>query len=265
MNPAAFARDGFVANIPALSPAETAQARDALMALYAALEPGLQRWFINLHAVLGWAAGLGRHPRILDAVAGVLGPDLLLWKSKAFVKFPGPGHVAWHQDVPHWNLVPPRTVTAWVALSDVTEENGCVRMIPGSHHAGSRASVAAADPASLLSAGLQFDVAEAEQRAAVPVPLRAGEISLHDGMTVHGSPGNRTAHPRIGLALVYAPADVRQAGAPDRHVVLVRGAARNGGFFPADPLPAGDEAAQHEAAAGYFARLRSGEIAYNVR
>ncbi len=261
----AFARDGFVAGIPALAADEVARYRDALMEVYAALDPALQRHFINLHAVLGWAAELGRHPRILDAVAALIGPDLLLWKSKAFVKFPGPAHVAWHQDVPHWNLQPPETVTAWVALSEVTEENGCVRMIPGSHRAGSRASVASADPASLLSAGLQFDVSEAEQRAAVPVPLRAGEISLHHGMTVHGSPGNLTTAPRIGLALVYAPAHVRQSSAPDRYVVVVRGRERNDGFFPADPPPAGDRAMQLAAAADYFGRLKSGEIAYNVR
>jgi hypothetical protein len=84
-------------------------------------------------------------------------------------------------------------------------------------------------------------------------------------MVVHGSPGNRSSAPRIGLALVYAPAHVRQRSAPDRNVVLVRGRARNGDFFPADPPPHGDAAAQLAAAAAYFAALRSGAIAYNVR
>ena len=119
---AAFERDGFVAGTGALAAAEVADYRAALMELYATLDPALQRHFINLHAALGWADALGRHERILHAVAALLGPDLLLWKSKAFVKFPGPAHVAWHQDAPHWNLVPAETVTPWVALSDVTEE-----------------------------------------------------------------------------------------------------------------------------------------------
>ncbi len=260
-----FDRDGFIADIPVLDPAETARYRGAIEELYRRLDPGLQRYFINLHAVLGWAAELGRHPRILDAVQALLGPDLLLWKSKAFVKFPGPGHVAWHQDLPHWNLEPAEAVTAWVALTEVTEANGCVRVVRGSHQGGSRASAAAQDPDSLLSAGLQFPVSADEERAAVPMRLRAGSISLHHGMIVHGSGPNATAAPRIGLALVYAPAHVRQRSAPDTHVVLVRGRERNGGFFPPDPPPQGDGDAQHAAAATYFTRLKTGQIAYNVR
>ena len=184
---AAFARDGFVAGIPALAAAELARYRAALLALYAALPADLQKHFINLHGVLDWAAALGRHRAILDAVEALVGPDILLWKSKAFVKFPGPAQVAWHQDLPHWNLVPAEAVNAWVALSDSNEANGCVRAIPASHRQGSRASEDARDPNSLLSAGLKFEVGEAEARRAVPILLAAGAFSLHHGMLVHGS------------------------------------------------------------------------------
>ncbi len=262
---AGFDRAGYVAGLPALSAAEVERYRTALIELYDRLDADLQRYVINLHAVLDWAAELGRHERILDAVAALAGPDLFLWKSKAFVKFPGPGHVAWHQDLPHWNLVPAQSATAWVALTDVSEENGCVRVIPGSHRRGSRAAAAAAEAHSLLSAGLRFEVGADEERQAAPILLRAGEFSIHDGMIVHGSGPNRAAAPRIGIAFVYVPGHVRQSSEPDRHVVLVRGRARNGGFFPADPAPHADPGTQLAAAAGYFDRLRRGEIRYNVR
>jgi ectoine hydroxylase-related dioxygenase (phytanoyl-CoA dioxygenase family) len=257
-----FERDGFVAGLPALTEAELAFYRPKLLALYEALPEALHKHFINLHGVLDWAAALGRHPAILDAVEALIGPDILLWKSKAFAKFPGPAQVAWHQDLPHWNLVPPEAVTAWLALSDSNEANGCVRAIPESHRAGSRSSRAVADPNSLLTAGLEFNIGEAEARRAVPLLLRAGAFSIHHGMTVHGSGENRTNAPRLGIAFVYMPAHVRQASAPDRHVVLVRGQDR-ARFFPADPPPSGD--GQLAAAADYFARLKSGEIPYNVR
>jgi ectoine hydroxylase-related dioxygenase (phytanoyl-CoA dioxygenase family) len=139
-----------------------------------------------------------------------------------------------------------------------------VRAIPGSHRAGSRASRAVSDPNSLLTAGLEFKVGDDEARRAVPMLLRAGEFSIHHGMTVHGSGENRTEAPRLGTAFVYMPAHARQASAPDRHVVLVRGQDR-ARFFPADPPPAGDAATQLSAAADFFARLKSGEIPYNVR
>jgi non-heme Fe2+,alpha-ketoglutarate-dependent halogenase len=261
---ARFERDGFIAGIPALSPAETARFRQALLALHDEAPAELHKHFINLHGVLGWGAELGRHAPILDAVEALLGPDILLWKSKAFAKFPGPGQVAWHQDLPHWNLVPAEAVTAWVALTDSHETNGCVRAIPGSHKAGSRASEAERDPRSLLTAGLKFDVSEKEADKSAPMVLEAGQFSLHHGMLVHGSGENRTEAPRLGIAFVYIPAHARQASAPDRHVVLVRGRDR-AGFFPPDPPPAGEAAAQLAAACAYFARLRSGEIPYNVR
>lgn len=261
---ARFERDGFVAGIPALAAEEIAFHRPKLLALYEALPEALHKHFINLHGVLDWAAALGRHRAIVDAVAALVGPDILLWKSKAFVKFPGPAQVAWHQDLPHWNLVPAEAVTAWLALSDSNDANGCVRAIPASHRAGSRASRAVVDPNSLLTAGLEFSIGEAEARRAVPMKLRAGEFSIHHGMTVHGSGENRTNAPRLGIAFVYMPAHVRQSSAPDHHVVLVRGQDR-ARFFPADPPPAGDAAAQLATAGDYFARLKSGEIPYNVR
>jgi non-heme Fe2+,alpha-ketoglutarate-dependent halogenase len=158
--------------------------------------------------------------------------------------------VAWHQDLPHWNLVPAEAVTAWVALTDSNEANGCVRAIAGSHDVGSRASEAERDPTSLLTAGLKFDVSEKEAQRSAPMVLKAGQFSLH--------------HDRLGIAFVHIPAHARQASAPDRHVVLVRGRDR-AGFFPPDPPPAGDAADQLSAACAYFARLRSGEIPYNVR
>jgi ectoine hydroxylase-related dioxygenase (phytanoyl-CoA dioxygenase family) len=259
-----FAQQGFVAGIPALSPAETAKFRAALLTLHERAPAELHKHFINIHGVLGWGAALGAHPAILDAVEALIGPDILLWKSKAFAKFSGPGQVAWHQDLPHWNLVPAEAVTAWVALTDSNEANGCVRVLPASHRGGSRASDAERDPNSLLTAGLKFDVGDDEARHAAPMVLKAGQFSLHHGMLVHGSGENRTDAPRLGIAFVYIPAHARQASAPDRHVVLVRGQDR-GKFFPADPPPAGDEAVQHQAACAYFARLRSGEIPYNVR
>lgn len=260
-----LAERGYAAGIPVLDPAELTRYRAAVLALHDELPVDLRNYFINLHAVLDWADELVRHPRILDVVRGVLGPDLHLWKTKAFVKFPGPAHVPWHQDLPHWNLEPPRAVTVWVALSDVTEDNGCVRVVPGTHLGGSRAAVAAVDDDAMFSAGLQFDVSEEEAARAEPMLLRAGEISLHDGMVVHGSGPNRTAEPRVGIALVYMPADVRQTGAPDHHVVLVSGADRTGGFYPVDARPTGSHQEQLAAARAYFERLRSGEIAYNVR
>ena len=257
-----FNADSHVAGIAALSPAEVATYRDALMALHGRFDEGLHRYFINLHAVLPWADRLGRHPEILDAVTGLLGPDLRLWKSKAFVKFPGIGKVNWHQDVPHWDILPARAITAWVALSDVDEANGCVRVLPGSHREGPR--TASQDTTSaLLSAGLTCPVTAEEAARSTPMLLKAGQFSLHDGMVIHASGANSTDAPRIGLALIYIAADTIQSGPAHEHVPVVRGEARTS-FYPFAPRPTGNDADALGAAGRYFENFRRGAVKYNV-
>lgn len=257
-----FHDDSHLAGIDALSPAEVAAYRAAILALHERFDEGLHRYFINLHAVLPWADRLARHPEILDAVSGLLGPDLRLWKTKAFVKFPGIGKVNWHQDVPHWDILPARAVTAWVALSDVDEGNGCVRVLAGSHREGPR--IASRDTGSaLLSAGLTCPVTDDEAARTVPMLLKAGQFSLHDGMAIHASGANTTRAPRIGIALIYIAADTIQSGPAHEHVPVVRGEGRTG-FYPFAPRPTGDDNDALESAGRYFENFRKGAVKYNV-
>ena len=72
--------------------------------------------------------------RLLDAVEGVIGPDILCWASSFFTKEAhDPSYVSWHQDLTYWGLEPADIVTAWIALSPSTPESGCMRVVPGSH------------------------------------------------------------------------------------------------------------------------------------
>ena len=86
------------------------------------------------HLLFPWANELIRHPAILDAVEDLLGPNLLAWSSSFFIKdAKDPSFVSWHQDSTYWGLSHPHVVTAWVALSRSVVENGCMRVIPGTH------------------------------------------------------------------------------------------------------------------------------------
>ena len=83
------------------------------------------------HLLFTWLDGLIQHPAVLDAVEGVIGPDILCWSSTFFIKEPrDPGFVSWHQDLTYWGWDPADIVTAWVALSESTAENGAMRVIP---------------------------------------------------------------------------------------------------------------------------------------
>ncbi len=130
-----FRRDGCVFPIRVLSAAEAAGYRARLEAYESATGAPIHG---NLrhktHLLFTWADELVHHPAILDAVADVIGPDILCWTTNFFIKEPSSaGFVSWHQDSTYWGLDPADVVTAWVAFTDATPENGYMQFIPGTH------------------------------------------------------------------------------------------------------------------------------------
>ena len=91
-------------------------------------------WNLKAHLLFDWIYALTVHPAVLDAVESVLGPDILMQAADLFVK-PAQGrqHINWHQDANYWGLEPFEICTAWIALTDVFPENGCMRFLPGTH------------------------------------------------------------------------------------------------------------------------------------
>ena len=148
---------------------------------------------------------------VLDPVEEILGPDFLLLATHFFCKYGGDGKwVAWHQDATYWGLEPPVAITAWLAVDDSDVENGCMRVIPGSHRAGIREHGTASGDGNLLSINQELPVTQAEEASAVDLPLTAGTMSLHDGCLVHGSLPNVSGRRRCGLTLRFVPSTVRQ-------------------------------------------------------
>jgi hypothetical protein len=153
---------------------------------------------------------LATHPQILDAVEGLIGPDILLLATHFFCKYgQEEKFVAWHQDVTYWGLEPPLALTAWYAVDDSDTENGCMRVIPGTHRDGIREHGKSGTAGNLLSINQEVPVTAEEEDRAADLTLRAGEISLHDGALIHGSLPNRSTRRRCGLTLRYVPAHVR--------------------------------------------------------
>ena len=88
------------------------------------------KWRSHAYAHSPWFNTLIRHPRILDAVEDVIGPDILVWTSTFFIKEPhSPTFAAWHQDGTYFGLEPKEQVCAWVALTDASKEAGCMEML----------------------------------------------------------------------------------------------------------------------------------------
>jgi non-haem Fe2+, alpha-ketoglutarate-dependent halogenase len=231
-----YQRDGCVFPVRVLSAAQAAHYRHCLERHEAIAGQPLQG---NLrhktHLLFTWADELVHNAEILDAVSDVIGPDILCWTTNFFIKeSSSEGFVSWHQDSTYWGLDPDDVVTAWVAFTDATPENGYMQFIPGTHKVEQLPHLDTFHRDNLLSRGQEIAV-EVDRSKAVGIALRAGEMSLHHIKLVHGSEPNRSADRRIGLAIRYIPTYVRQTKVRDA-AMLVRGTDKYGHFDP-EPRP----------------------------
>jgi ectoine hydroxylase-related dioxygenase (phytanoyl-CoA dioxygenase family) len=146
--------------------------------------------------------------RLLDIAQQFIGPDIALFASHYISKPPYDGQaVLWHQDGNYWPLEPMEVVTLWLAVDDSTPENGCMRVIPGTHRTELMPHRQRTDVANVLSSELEPHLVD-ESRA-VDVVLRAGGVSIHHPNLVHGSNANRSPRRRCGLTIRYIPATTR--------------------------------------------------------
>lgn len=175
------------------------------------------------HTYLHWVYQIASHPKVLDYVESILGPNLLVWGTRWFSKMPGDKtFVTWHQDGTYWGLHPPLVTTAWVALSESKAENGGLQVVPGSHRGNYLPQRDTYDPANALSRGQEIAV-EVDEAQAVDLALEPGQMSLHHIGIVHGSKANASEKPRIGVAIRYITPEVVQDGSERTLAMLVRG------------------------------------------
>lgn len=190
---------------------------------------------IDTHLALPWVCELALHPVVLDAVERVLGPDVLVWNTHWFPKFPADrSYVSWHQDATYWGLHPPLVTTAWIALSPSTLANGCLQVLPGSHLGELMPQNETFAPDNMLSRGQEIAV-EIDPAQTVSLELEPGEFSLHHIGMAHGSGPNTSDTSRIGLAVRYVAPQVEQAGPQRDLAVLARGEDRYSHFDLVEP------------------------------
>ena len=171
-------------------------------------------------------------PRILDHVQDIIGSNIICWATAILSKAPkDPKAVPWHQDAAFWHLSPARTVTVWLAIDDADEDNSAMRFIPGTHSSGAMKL----RPASSDSVfHIETDGAD-EMGKPFTNTLKAGQISLHADMLVHGSLPNRSNRRRCGLTLRYCPPEVQitdSEWATGVEAILCRGNAGDWRVFP---------------------------------
>lgn len=233
-----FHDHGYLAPVPVLSAAEAARYRERF-AEFEAHEGGRLAGGVRnkSHLFLRWCYELVTHPKLLDAVEDLIGPDILLYHAQWFVKEPNtPQFVSFHQDSAYWSLSEAQGLSAWVALEPATEENGCMQVIPDTHGAA-LAHAERKSSENLLWRG-QTVTEMIDTSKAVAMPLEAGEMSIHHARIVHGSGPNRSNARRIGYSIRYIPTHISRTG-PRDSAMLVRGTDRYG-HFDLEPAPQAD-------------------------
>lgn len=231
-----YQHDGFLTGIPIADAPEAARYQAAYNALEAEVgaekcEIGLVDWHFEHQFI--W--DIATHPKIIDVIEALIGPDVMLLATHFFCKYgPREKFVAWHQDVTYWGLEPPEAVTAWYAVDDSDTGNGCMQVIPGSHRHGIQAHGTSERAGNLLSINQEVPVTAEAAASAFDLVLKAGEMSIHHGSLIHGSLPNHSTRRRCGLTIRYIPPTVRQAEANSLKrpwkPILLRGEDRHHNF-----------------------------------
>jgi len=164
----------------------------------------------NVHYISPVFDEVCHNQKILDAVESIIGKDILVGGTTLFIKDPDKkGFVSWHQDAKYIGFEPYNWVTAWLAITDANEENGCMRMWSGSHMEKMREHKDTYNKNNLLTRGQTVQNVPIEKTT--PNILKAGQLSLHHPMIVHGSGPNKSNQRRIGFVVQsYIGADVDQ-------------------------------------------------------
>lgn len=225
---------GFVQPYDIYKPSEIKSIRDYLDGLMRDMGPNGAYGINCYQARLSGLWDIATDHRILDLVEDIIGPDILCWASAILSKKAhDPKAVPWHQDASFWALNPARTVTVWLAIDDADAENSAMRFIPGTHNMGAMEVRATGE-----NTVFHKETADVEKLGApFTNVLKAGQISLHADMLVHGSLPNTSDRRRCGLTLRYCPPSVKitdPAWATGVEAILCRGAA---GTWTTHPRP----------------------------
>lgn len=229
--------DGYLFPLPAISREHALQARTEFEAierdwLDAGLPLALNNYKrVNAHVVMPFAAEIASNPAVLDVIEGIIGPDIMIYSVEFFAKEPRTDHiVSMHQDLTYWGMgAIDGLVTAWIPLSSATPESGCMDFVRGSHKNPILPHADTFDDNNLLSRGQEVKV-DVDPADKVAIEIHPGQMSLHHGLTIHGSGPNISDDRRIACVVRYLRPDMAQELAEEDFAMLVRGEDRYGNF-----------------------------------
>ncbi|XP_070412015.1 L-threonyl-[L-threonyl-carrier protein] 4-chlorinase-like [Nothobranchius furzeri] len=233
-----YNQQGFLSPLSVLNEMELREAREAFAKLEDEFGKEYTQYSLhNVHLQYPWVMSLTKHPRILQVIQAVLGPDVLLLDSRFICKYPilkpanilenegsptksdgenGLPYIAWHQDMRYWGIAGGPVLSVWLALDDSQKENGVLQVIPGSHFSGMLPHRQATRSGNMLSVNQEIPEELVQVEETVFCPLKDGQMSIHDGFLVHASDPNTSRRRRCGFVIRYVPTCANPIQDPDR-------------------------------------------------
>ena len=196
-----YKEDGYIAPIDVLSKEEAEEVKKEIEYIEKKWPDELKGLGRNYaHLISPILDKVSHNSKILDAVESIIGKDILVCGTTLFIKNPDKkGFVSFHQDAKYIGLEPYNWVTAWLAVTDSNEENGCMRMYKSSHKKDLKFHNQKFDENNLLTRGQTIE--DIPINETTPVILKAGQLSLHHPTIIHGSGLNKSKERRIGFAI----------------------------------------------------------------
>jgi len=259
---AGYEKTGFVSPVPVFNAAEVTACRADVEKTETTMGDffrgiGQTKFYLRFP----WAFKMATHPKLLDAVEDLIGPNIMIYHNTAWIKEPSDdAYVSWHQDNTYFGHDPCDVLTAWIALSPATEKSGCMQFLPGSHKAGLRnLNTPDVGGGNMLSSGQNVDISSDEVDP-VSIVLQPGEASIHHAFLVHGSLPNKGNDRRMGITFIYHPPHLGQIGKARTSALLVRGEDKFGKFdheqAPIRDDDAGNAARHEQAVIAYRQKVR---------
>lgn len=219
--------------------------RDHVDEMIAALPEGKRPEGMDVpHFADPWLFRYLCHPRVLDVIEDFIGPDIALWSSHFIAKPRGDGKaVPWHTDGAYWKdrLQPMQVITLWLAVDESTMENGCMRVLPGSHRQRTGIDEYVPVDSQENVFGIEIKRDYVDESRAVDLELQVGECHFHDAWTLHSSRTNTSSKRRCGYTMRYMPSSVAfnpgDEWARGHRIYLVRGRDLSEGRNEYAPLP----------------------------
>ena len=226
-----YNKDGYLNSIPLFAGDQVTTNRvyfDGL--LTHALAQGKSSYSISgSHVIYGGVYDLVKSSLLLDLAEDLLGPNFVAIGAHYFCKLPKDSKVvSWHQDFTYWPVDRAKIITIWIAIDDVDRENACIQVVPGSHRHG-LLPYRESDPQENNILNQTVDNIEQYGRPD-RLEMKAGEVSVHSCLLLHGSDANLSDRRRCGLGIRYATTDVRADDSLRAKGILCRGTDAEGNW-----------------------------------